>query len=1271
MIKEHIFIDFKTDSETYRVYDDISYSELGRNSNEYFAKVENSELAQYFIDEPTGKAPSGITPSQLSERVLDKIFDSPDIFCDVWNSGTRAYEKTNLASDAALSRPAAFDYNNKLGVKVMQNLFVLNNENGRGKEDYGVDFYEAFNGAVTHISNSGLFARIDSSVDKIMYYTVPTGQLYYVLPDGTGSIVLNAEVDVSIFFAEVDDTAIERSVLINPVIEDIPETKAGNQYDPTVSFLDTAKYGFGQVFPPNKEDPKNVGEQNKEFALLETNYNHNTNRFEAGTRQILVRIVDDIAACNTPGIDFTKEDTVDSLLSFYIKDDEENQVGEFDETVNTGYGVVLNKQKNNMYLWGPNFQTIVDYAIEEEDNVTRIQKEKVFLVNRTGAAFVKNELAFASKIDGEWIPIKIAQGNSESVKFGVQKWSFQKLIASADDFFRDARYLDDSQPDYVKQRLNPQDYEVIARNRFYYNLRNYAGTTVPAGSKNISHLSAISPAMLDIIGYMNLGNSDSAVVENQKIENWDFIPSDRYIQVTAFDQMGDFAGGKNKANVIARTNYIKSIDTTQVDTDPLDPFEMIEYWGPTFPRGYSAANVDRLISKKNDINLQSRPIVPINESFFFTGDGFQAPDDGVAITDTATGRNVSIKYKNKGMFYNNRDTAALQLPADAGTNGPPNSTDFSPIERLQYLDKVSDVSVNAVDSFSSVFDKDPLTGMQARYNWLYRFSTSDPLSGIMDPVYGFKPNSPNNIHFYPLAAEVVSSTDYNRHPGAVSPEPGVVLEYGMLPLMAKATEIKGAVWHKSQTLNGVDHLLGSDALFIRNKEIPKDFIQYSHNGFASAPNSAKAGYTVPYFGYVTKKATGKNSISLPTIWPDKNDENASCVGIIASKCRITFRGTELKFVLDQQFGLQLDSRATLSTGGSFDFLNLGGGVGIPTVGGSSFSTSNSNPRWGGLSDEPNVFNTTALHVKVFDSWPDNQTVYDAKYFSVFHFNPGEVFSKATLQLINGATKTITINDAAGDPHILDFPLLTEVVDFKVVTNIEGNPFSITKTSAGLLGQEVDMGTEFAPQDNWRVNTIRRGMMLTGGGFRYFKTYCGISTIVKISGGTNYKVDDELGVSGGAGIGAIVKVKTIDPMTKAILTVEIVDRGTGFVPADFTWTSPDISTYRLRLTGGSGTGAEFRVTKGVIYGVEFVDEGPKNKSNGYMRLTNSNSNGQGNQGTGFVTGVTEQFIPIEEPNKKNEYDLFFYFHNDITHTVHQGGGNMLIEPQRVSMEISAQ
>ena len=193
-------------------------------------------------------------------------------------------------------------------------------------------------------------------------------------------------------------------------------------------------------------------------------------------------------------------------------------------------------------------------------------------------------------------------------------------------------------------------------------------------------------------------------------------------------------------------------------------------------------------------------------------------------------------------------------------------------------------------------------------------------------------------------------------------------------------------------------------------------------------------------------------------------------------------------------------------------------------------------------------------------------------------------------------------------------------------------------------------------------------MVSDGGFRYGRAVCGVNTYSILDGGTGYTEGEILSVSGGSGRDATYKI-SVDSSGK-ITSMEPENRGEGYLPEDFGLDIFDPLTSKLRLTGGTGTDADVRVTDGIIHRIEEVDEGPKNRSQGYIRLTDKNSDGRGNTGNGFVTGPREQFLTMEEQNTTGEYDMFFHFHNDITHTVHFGGGRMLIEPQSVLMEITA-
>jgi len=1190
---------------------------------EDFAKSHQTgaQFAPYITIDPLGAT---CTPGELYGGVLTGVAEIMR-----WDDDDRAYETTALNTypvvDEAVKPEAEW--------ASIANDLVLREKyrHESDSEDYFSDYSFNLDQAedlVGDIKNS-------CSGDAVWH-----PELYYVV-GGRFVQKFAPRLSISLFDSSKSPMAQEIATYA-PFIADIPRTKGGLKYGARETEKREDKDGIASYRPVIEGGRANP--DNLRAGELDVTYNRTIGKFEAGTRQVLVRLTTDILSVNSPGFD---PDTVHSLDhdQVYKKDAPFNQIGDWDKGSSIGSGIPVNIQKGNPYLFGPNY--VNRYGKDDE-----YRKEEIRITNRTPRNFQANQLVMCSFLDGEWIPQDLGQDGGIAAKFSVQRWQFQKLVAGADDFFRDGRYLNPSAPDYTKQRIDPQSYEIMMRNRFYLGLKNYLGgstSPVPDGNHPVDFLTDLDPQVFGALGYMNLGNNDDAVLDSEDPKNWDFIPSNRYIQVTAFDQMGNFAGGRNKANVIARTNAIAPIDTTKEDSDPFAPYEMMEYWGPTFPRGFNSEDVQGLSSVRKNVTLRPMPDYGSHSTndFFFQETEFEyvATTGEPALVDNLPDRNVSISYAGKGMFFNSRDKTALNLPAEVGTNGPPNQDRCSPIENLSALDDTANESQNLVDAFELATRRDYATGEQTRFNWLYRHDEDDPVGGVTTPVYGFRPNSPNSIDFYPLAAEVVSSTDYNR--GGTSPEPGVSLEYGMLPLMARNTEIRNAVWHKDFITNGVDHLLGSDHLFIRNLHVRKrDFVQYSYNGFASASDPSKKNYTLPYFGYVEKRSTGDNKISLPAIWPDEQDENASCVGVIASRCRIFFRGDGLKFNLDQQFGLQTDTRSTLGTAGSFTAI---GNIFSASTQGTQ-SSSNSYPRWGGLSDEPNRFKTTALHMKMFDAWPEDQTIYDARYFSVFHFNPGSLLSRP-----DQAEEEITVPGVA--PFKPD--VLTESVDFRVPTYPDNTP--------AKPGDVIDGDVILADEENWRVNTMRRGMMLSDGGFRYYKTSCGVKESSIIDGGTGYEDQEILEVSGGSGKDATVKI-SVDA-SGTIVSMVAENRGEGYIPSDFGDPS-DPTTSKLSLVGGKGTGSDVKITKGIMHRVEYLDEGPKNRSQGYIRLTDGNGDGRGNTGKGFVEGPREQFLTIEEQNDTGEYDMFFYFHNDITHTVHDGGGRMLIEPQRVSMEITA-
>jgi hypothetical protein len=115
------------------------------------------------------------------------------------------------------------------------------------------------------------------------------------------------------------------------------------------------------------------------------------------------------------------------------------------------------------------------------------------------------------------------------------------------------------------------------------------------------------------------------------------------------------------------------------------------------------------------------------------------------------------------------------------------------------------------------------------------------------------------------------------------------------------------------------------------------------------------------------------------------------VGVIAAKVKFTTQpGATVNFVTKQYSGLTPTYQVAGGGGGSVGILNMGGGIAIvlqdPFTGAKQYSLKN----WGSIGDSYTDFGTTALYVRIFDQWPDEQTIYDGRYFSVLHFNPDQL-----------------------------------------------------------------------------------------------------------------------------------------------------------------------------------------------------------------------------------------------------------------------------------------
>ena len=139
------------------------------------------------------------------------------------------------------------------------------------------------------------------------------------------------------------------------------------------------------------------------------------------------------------------------------------------------------------------------------------------------------------------------------------------------------------------------------------------------------------------------------------------------------------------------------------------------------------------------------------------------------------------------------------------------------------------------------------------------------------------------------------------------------------------------------------------------------------------------------------------------------------------------------------------------------------------------------------------------------------------------------------------------------------------------------------------------------------------------------------------------------------------------MTK--VTIKTENRGEGFVPSDFsgTYKAPNSTQtqYGLRLSlGGGSKSASILFLNGIVYDKLAYDACPLESTNGPVRLTLPSYRGEK-----ATEGTNVSSVGLS-PNRDGKYDAFYFFKNDILHTVLEPGAFIPGFHQYVKLEIGA-
>jgi hypothetical protein len=1006
---------------------------------------------------------------------------------------------------------------------------------------------------------------------------------------------------VQVFLKEKNNNSNERKISHkgSPLITEIAKRPTGGKYgwDNTRN-INTAS-GIGIFLKPSEngvDNPKNTVTGN-----LRLSYNKPLGFWESGTQQILARLLTNLDAAKITTI--STLDTIDEVPNEDLYNAESSS---YMSQFTIGFALPMSVHNGNPHTFGPN---------TKEEN----KKEKIKVVNRSPRKFTKGDVVLCSFIDGEWIVqgFDAQKPEIQNATLKVGRWSFTKLFANSDVLFKDDR---DSQ----RNNITPSKYENAQRIKYYRHMLQLGGdenNQPPITNEDIKKWSELND--LDNIAKLNininLSEAEALVAPLPELSSYDIKLNTKYIQSTIFDQLSSGIGGSNSGNLIGRTNaYYSSDGVSPASTDGYITYsDMPVFWGTAFPDGYSATQISALKNRSNKAFI-SYP-AEATEAKFLNG------ADGTKIFSKSTADNF-LSSERLFMFADDADYNLRQLPAEVALNGSFDGKYSYPIESLKSLIKAEIENENLLDCYAQFLND------KNRYSWLANASNSGNLFAL-DPI------APQRIQFSPLQAEFAVSADN---------------DFSGKPNFNKDIQ--------SSFAQTVGNFFGG--MFSREEggDLRSDLFKVSKNG------TAKTYKTIPFGEYV--KFPGTAPLGGTNIFPKPDgNERSNLVGIIAARNKFTAqKGGTINFTTNQYFGI---APFASIAGGQVDhvsILPIGGGGAMVLGGTSNAIRQFSFPQWGALEDSYNDFGTTALHVRVFDQWPDEQTIYDPRYFAILHFNPFNASG------IGGNVQSDIKNtgivyegdwDPKNDPVKYNTAFLSSAkyeksvdksitsVDFRIPTaghpsdtEIDNKDIPIDSIINRYGWTEADNNTSenlkavLRLESEWRINPIRRGQLLTNGGFRYYKRVIGIKNGTIENGGEGYTVGDELTfikeakarVTAVSDTGAITEIKFEDVDGNKTY-------GSGFLPSDFA------SIVRNKSDNSeNGKNAKIKVETGIVYNKLLLDSSPQDRIQTISRLTIGSDDGYSVANGQFNTKLTL----IE--NNDGKYEAFYFFHNDIMHTL---------------------
>lgn len=1043
-----------------------------------------------------------------------------------------------------------------------------------------------------------------------------------------------------------------------PRFTDVPRRPTGKKY----SHGKSAKQPIGVSI--DQEDSELNDPEDSVVADMRMSYNSAINKWEV-QNQILARLLTDVDPAPIRSIPLDAED-VDSIpAEDFSQVGGERYLGQF----STGLAMPLSSENGNPHTFGPN--------LIKCDDGTECEKIRVF--NRANKTYTKGQLVICHFIGNEWI-IQDFGADLESIPraVGVGTWQFGKYITSTNTHFREADPPKQGNGDFAKLQIRPDEWTTILRKRFYDEKKTDSMNSVPSA-----------------VGVLSSANT-----------NFDAKLNTCIMQSTIWDQ---YANGQQ----------FKIINPTGKGTDPNWNEVAPMYWGPVFDGGF-AKNVKAMsVAESTEWNPSRNGAVDeVDDLIHFASHGLSLGSNRESIRSPHLPPEIAVN----GPW--GEDSSPVESYHNMARDVNNNNYDFLANGSHQYFTYYQDE-----DDSKGTFALKPNDPNVVTFIALAgEFAAADDLLAQASII---RTGYMNDRSFYTKARDFgVGSVGMGRALYRGNPEVGTYTAQGcgdgLQPTSILDEQKMQFQDDDIDSKNRADYTewQNFNAVTCPNASAPFDSPVSPANptvdgaGNINDPcvppsrqdpisQSITSVRTVPYDHYVKSKFD--NSIIGPCdpyqTPADGDNQGAECLGIITARTKILRGGGgAITFETVNNFGM-VGTVTAFRQDSTLSILPIGG-VGVALGSAGSFRVNPRSKVWGNREEGPENFGITALHVQVFDYWPPEQTLYIAPYFTILHFNGGRFGSSAFSETKWFRPKPSQVNvpnykdPVAGTPTdqmVADEQLVSakvdklsyEGVDFRVPTYASVG-FVDRESSSVAVAELLEPDDKLRPREYWNVETNARGLLLSDGGAASVRIALGVaykedgSQLLPdhyniIEGGEGFDVGQKVtSITGG------VRIEVTSTSENGVITgfkfdsknAEEFSQGNlgpgGYELGDFDDPSDFPKTFSFLSGATGGVTSRIKFTRCKTYRKKEYHRAPERYTPAFKGTRISESCGDGSQ---YVRGkIKTTSITLEDNSSYHpypgEYEAFFYFHNDITHTF-MGGTTLNSSPylQYIKLTIS--